>query len=308
MEGWAGLSGGEVAEVEVTRRVAVDADWLLLGGLGVLGVAAVSTLTLALSVLLYSSSPFTMVYPKFPWYLYVVFPAMQDYLNMLWLLYASSPLAPLYVRMMQDYLNLAWFFYSSSPLALYAGIPFLAPRISFPFINVGYSPFWEYISELGMGPTAHIFNTGMIIAGLIAVPVFALAHTVLGSSRAVKVGRAIGVFGALCLIGVGLFPMSPVAFSLINYHEAFAAGFFLGVAVAAAFLGYGMAKNPVLSRAHGVLGAAVLVSAILFLALGFFAGDIIAPVLEWITVILLIAWLFIAGGQLLIKGITLAPA
>ncbi|MEM2713296.1 MAG: hypothetical protein QXX18_09745, partial [Candidatus Jordarchaeales archaeon] len=69
-----------------------------------------------------------------------------------------------------------------------------------------------------------------------------------------------------------------------------------------------MAKNPVLSRAHGVLGAAVLVSAILFLALGFFAGDIIAPVLEWITVILLIAWLFIAGGQLLIKGITLAPA
>ncbi|MEM1658079.1 MAG: DUF998 domain-containing protein [Candidatus Jordarchaeales archaeon] len=296
-------------EVEVTRRVAVDADWLLLGGLGVLGIAAVSTLTLALSVLLYSSSPFTMVYPKFPWYLYVVFPVMQDYLNMLWLLYASSPLAPLYVRVMQDYLNLAWFFYSSSPLALiYARIPFLAPRVSFPFINVGYSPFWQYISELGMGPTAHIFNTGMIITGIIAVPVFALAHTVLGHSRTVRIGRVIGVFGSLCLIGVGVFPMSPTTFSLINYHEAFAAGFFLGVATAAALLGYGMAKNPVLSRFHAVLGAAVFMSAVIFLALGFYIGDIIAPVLEWLTVALLISWLFIAGGQLLIKGITLPLA
>jgi len=303
------LSGGEVVEVEATRRTTVDADWLLLGGLGVLGIAAVSTLTLALSVLLYSSSFFTVVYPKFPWHLYVIFPAMQDYLNMLWFFYSSSPLAPLYVRAMQDYLNMLWFFYSSSPLALlYAKIPFLAPRISFPFINIGYSLFWEYISELGMGPTAYIFNTGMIITGLIAVPVFALAHTVLGSSRAVNTGRIIGVFGALCLIGVGAFPMSPVAFSLVNHHEAFAAGFFLGVAAAAAFLGYGMAKNPVLSRVHGVLGVAVLVSAILFLALGFYVGDIIAPVLEWLTVILLIAWLFIAGGQLVAKGITLAPA
>lgn len=301
------MSGGEDVRVETVRRAAVDADWLLLGGLGVLGIAALSTLTLVLSVLLYTSSPVTVVYPKFPWYLYIIFPTLQDYLNLLWLLYVSSPLSSLYIRAAQDYLNLLWYIYSSSPLALlYAKIPFLAPRISFPFINIGYSPFWQYISELGMGPTAHIFNTGMIVTGIVATPVFALAHIVLGHSRAVKVGRAVGVFGSLCLIGVGAFPMSPTAFSLINYHEAFAAGFFLGVATAAALLGYGMAKNPVLSKFHAVLGAAVFLSAIMFLALGFYIGDVVAPALEWLTVALLIVWLFIAGGQLLVKGITLA--
>ncbi|MBS7287791.1 MAG: DUF998 domain-containing protein [Candidatus Freyarchaeota archaeon] len=276
------MSGGEVSEVKV-RGVTVDADWLLLGGLGVLGIAFVSTLTLALSVMLYSSSPFTVVYPKFPWFLYIIYPTMQSQLNVLWVLCSSSPVVSLYVKV-------PWF---------------LAPRISFPFINIGYSPFWQYISELGMGPTAYIFNTGMIITGLMAVAVFALANTVLGSSRAVNIGRITGVFGSLCLIGIGAFPMSPITLSLINPHEAFAAGFFLGVAVAAAFLGYSMTKSPVLSKVHGVLGAVVLVSAVLFLVLGFALGDIVAPVLEWLTIILLIAWLFVAGGQLFIKGITL---
>ncbi len=184
-------------------------------------------------------------------------------------LYTSSPIMPVYPK-------------------------FLPVGLTFPSINVGYNPTWQYISELGMGPTASIFNGGMIAAGMLALPAFAVGRKVLGGSLTATLGLIFGFAGSLCLVGVGIFPMSPVFF-IKNPHPLVSIGFFAGLSLSAAFIGYSMTKNPFFSKVHGWLGMAVLV-------LGIILGVTGDPLPEWISAIAIIAWFSILGFWLLVKA------
>ncbi|MEM2830470.1 MAG: DUF998 domain-containing protein, partial [Candidatus Jordarchaeales archaeon] len=184
-------------------------------------------------------------------------------------LYASSPIMPVYPK-------------------------FLPFGLTFPCINVGYSPAWQYISELGMGPTAPIFNAGMIVAGLLALPAFAVARRVIGGSLVATLGVLLGLAGCLCLVGVGVFPMSP-AFFITNPHPLVSIGFFSGMSLSAALIGYAMTKNPMFSRVHGWLGIAVLIVGVI---LGV-TGD---PLPEWAAAVAIIAWFSTLGFWLLAKA------
>ncbi|MEM1798507.1 MAG: DUF998 domain-containing protein [Candidatus Jordarchaeales archaeon] len=184
-------------------------------------------------------------------------------------LYTSSPIMPVYPK-------------------------FLPVGLTFPCINVGYSPTWQYISELGMGPTAPIFNTGMIAAGLLALPAFVVARKVIGSSLTATLGILFGLVGSLCLAGVGVFPMSP-AFFIENPHPLVSIGFFSGMCLSAAFIGYAMTKNPMFSKIHGWLGMVVLAVGVI---LGF-TGD---PLPEWAAAVAIITWFSTLGFWLLVKA------
>lgn|GEM_PF-897349 len=171
---------------------------------------------------------------------------------------------------------------------------FLPVKLTFPCINVGYSLFWQYISELGMGPTAPIFNTGMIIAGLLALPFFTVARKVLGGSVAATVGWISGLIGVLCLVGVGLFPMTP-AFFMMNPHELVSIGFFSGMSISAASIGYSMTRNPLFSKVHGWLGLTVT-------ATGIVLGVVGTPLPEWVAAIAIIIWFLTVGLWMLAKA------
>ncbi len=59
----------------------------------------------------------------------------------------------------------------------YTGFPFrpLATRwlpFPIPVISTGYSMWYQFISELGVGPSAFMFNMGLILAGILALPIF----------------------------------------------------------------------------------------------------------------------------------------
>ncbi len=187
-------------------------------------------------------------------------------------------------------------------VALYASSPimpvfpkFLPVKLTFPCVNVGYNPAWQYISELGMGPTASIFNTGMIVAGLLALPAFTVARRVIGSSLIATLGIILGLVGCLCLVGVGVFPMTP-AFFLKSPHELVSIGFFSGMSLSAAFIGYSMTRNPMFSRIHGWLGLAVLL-------VGVVLGVTSAPLPEWAAAVAIIAWFSSLGLWLLYKAL-----
>ncbi|MHA1603553.1 MAG: DUF998 domain-containing protein [Candidatus Freyarchaeota archaeon] len=168
---------------------------------------------------------------------------------------------------------------------------FLPVKLTFPCINIGYSPFWQYISELGMGPTAAIFNTGMIASGILVLPAFATIRRTLGSSPATTIGALSGLVGGVSLTGVGVFPMTP-AFFIQNPHGLVPP--FIGLSLAAAFLGYSIARNTSTLKAFGWLGTVIL---IINVALGVTRD----PLLEWIAALAITAWFTVLGSWLLLK-------
>ncbi|MEX2751617.1 MAG: hypothetical protein Q6366_006990 [Candidatus Freyarchaeota archaeon] len=184
-------------------------------------------------------------------------------------LYTSSPVMPVYPK-------------------------FLPVKLTFPCLNVGYSPFWQYISELGMGPTAQIFNAGMIAAGFLGLPAAPAIRRVLDGSFIVTSGSLSWLLGAVAMVGLGLFPMTP-AFFIVNPHGLVSP--FIGLSLAAAFLGYSLARsmdNPLL-KAYGWMGLGVLV-------MGVVLGATRNPLLEWVAAIIMVVFFIIFGVQILLKA------
>lgn len=183
--------------------------------------------------------------------------------------------------------------YSSSPvMPVYP--KFLPVKLTFPCLNLGYSPFWQYISELGMGPTALIFNMGMVAAGVIGLPATPAIRRALGGSLAVTAGALSWLLGAVAMVGVGVFPMTPVFF-MVNPHGLVSP--FIGLSLAAAFLGYSLARNtgkPLL-KIYGWLGLAIL-------AVGVALAVTRDPLLEWVTAVVMIAWFTLFGVHMLVRA------
>lgn len=175
-----------------------------------------------------------------------------------------------------------------------------------------YSLLNHYISELGelgVSRAAWVFNTGLLLAGLVMLPYVVGLGIVFGSLLG-WLGTAAGVIAVLGVAAVGVFPMNNMQAHTIAATTYFRAGlvmvFFFGLAIF--FQPSGKAMIP---------QAANLLSLLAFLAYGAFlawplfrgkkqpsADDLdlqqepdrpriwALPALEWLVFFSTIAWLF----------------
>jgi hypothetical membrane protein len=174
----------------------------------------------------------------------------------------------------------------------YTGSPFRMLWISyFPMVipNTGYSMTSQAISELGVGPSAFLFNTGLVIAGILTLPVFPGLLGLFRGSNIARIGTVFGVVGAVGSIGVGLCPMvvSP-------YHGLFAMIFFISAGIAIILLSVKMYQIEFFTKALVIYGVFFAAVDIAFLILETW-------ILEWAVFFVVATWIIAVGVWVLIK-------
>nr|MDO8081185.1 DUF998 domain-containing protein [Candidatus Freyarchaeota archaeon] len=176
----------------------------------------------------------------------------------------------------------------------YSGLPFrfLAVRWlpgPIPWLNTGYSMLSQYISELGIGPSASMFNIGLIITGILSLPIFPGLLGRFRDSVIAKIAIVLGVVAAVALIGVGLFPMV-----VSSYHGLVSIIFFISIGIAIVLLSYMMLKVTFFPKAIAVYGFAFVVVDLIFLIFG-------DPLPEWAVFFVIVTWILAVGVWVLIK-------
>jgi len=158
-------------------------------------------------------------------------------------------------------------------------------------IYPGYSVSNNYISDLGVGPAANVFNTSIVVLGL---AVMAAAYLALPAFRSRVLSVLVGLagFGAT---GVGVFPENvPVLHTVMSFITFF----FAGVAAVYAARVFKQAMG-VLSLISGLtsLTALALFATNNYLGLGHGGMErlIVYPVLSW--GLLIAGYLLTAGRQ-----------
>lgn len=175
-------------------------------------------------------------------------------------------------------------FYTISPLR-----PLFVFHTAIPVPNTGYSIPDQYLSELGVGPTAAMYNYGLMVTGLLATAFFPLLYRLLEGSLAAKISVILGVAGSVALIGVGVFPMH-----IPGPHGFFSAAFFTLIGLAILFASYAMIRGEFFPRAISWLGVIVIVADVVLALLG-------NPASEWGTTILFIIWVYAVGITMILK-------
>ncbi|MFC6835713.1 DUF998 domain-containing protein [Halomarina ordinaria] len=106
------------------------------------------------------------------------------------------------------------------------------------------------LSDLGApgAPTEWLFNGGLILGGLLALP-FAYRVWTRGRNRLERAGAAVFALDALCLAGVGAFPIGT------DLHGPFAVAFYLLLSLSLWVYGGGNALAG--DRARGLVTAAL---------------------------------------------------
>lgn len=159
----------------------------------------------------------------------------------------------------------------------------------FPIPNTGYSIPDQFLSELGVGPTATIYNYGLMITGAVCVPIFPIVCRLLKKTIIAKLAAVFGVAGCVALIGVGVYPMHiPVP------HGLFSFAFFALTGLAIITASIVMYRGEFFSRYIAYLGIVVIAADIILGILG-------NPISEWGTTILFIIWVYAVGIQMLLK-------
>ncbi|MDE1869082.1 MAG: DUF998 domain-containing protein [Candidatus Micrarchaeota archaeon] len=171
-----------------------------------------------------------------------------------------------------------------------AAIIIVASVISAQLRYPGYNLENNYISDLGVGSTAPIFNTAMVIFGLLVVSASVFLHI----ARYRHVALAITLIG-IGGIGVGVFPETTGI-----YHIISATVTFLSAAVAALFF-YRIYEKPLAyySLVAGLVGVSVVILFVVNLALGTsFTFGIGKGGIEEILFYNEIIWAFVAGYKI----------
>ena len=154
----------------------------------------------------------------------------------------------------------------------------------------GYNLENNYISDLGVGSTAPIFNTAMVAFGLLIIAASIVLH--LARYKHVALAFTLAGIGA---IGVGVFPETTGI-----YHIVSAALTFLSVSAAALFF-FKIYERPLAyySLASGLVGVFVVVLFVLNLAAGTsFTFGIGKGGIEEILFYNEVIWAFIAGYKI----------
>ncbi|MEM3587697.1 MAG: DUF998 domain-containing protein [Candidatus Jordarchaeaceae archaeon] len=175
--------------------------------------------------------------------------------------------------------------YNSFPLKPFPiylfGVLNLVPGFWLPVPNYGYTILREFISDLGVGPSSFLFNTSMIIAGLLLIAAFPTFLKPLGSTKIAKIGVAVGVIAGVSLIGVGVFTETSGI-----YHVIFATIFFLSIFSTIGILSH--ADNlSVFFSAHVVLLG--YISSLLGIICTLLV-PILGPTIEWTLLLFVLIW------------------
>jgi len=136
-------------------------------------------------------------------------------------------------------------------LVLVGGAQFVVGMLVAEALYPGYSISQNYISDLGVGPSAIIFNSSVSLLGLMVVASAYFAH---GSFRS-RLVTGLLVLAGVGAMGVGVFPENSPAMHEIVSDIAFIFGGLLPIAA------YRLVRKPFsyLSVAMGVLSLSALV-------------------------------------------------
>lgn len=188
----------------------------------------------------------------------------------------------------------AVFLYNSSPLKPYP-IEFINRIALFwiPVPNYGYSVFFDFISDLGVGPSSFIFNTGMIIAGALNIPVYPTLIKPLGSTTTAKIGAVTGIIASIGLIGVGVFTET-TGFT----HVLFATTFFFLIFITAGLVSYANNSTHFFSKNVQRLGYCAFLGGLICTAL----VAIFGPPPEWVLLLIMLIWALPLSREMLAKG------
>jgi len=161
-----------------------------------------------------------------------------------------------------------------------------------------YDFFNQYLSELGVGPTSIIFNSGLIISALLLIPFF--FSSLLHKSFLKQTGSILGIAAMISLAGIGIFPIPNYPHHLITafmffFASALAIIFFsvdyfveaLKRATAKVSAVKGAKRSKYFFIGFGVFGLAVAAYAFCFLFL------FMEPLPQKICVSAIMIWVFI---------------
>jgi len=149
----------------------------------------------------------------------------------------------------------------------------------------------NYLSDLGVGPGAWAFNSGLMITGILLVSfaIFGLRQT-LPRHWTITIAVAVASVSGLFLVSIGVFTEDAG-----DIHGLVSYGFFISALVAVGFLSEGLYRT----KALGWLGLGV--SLIVFLAglnLVLMGGT---PAVETAAVIMILVWGVLTSVLLLMK-------
>ena len=157
------------------------------------------------------------------------------------------------------------------------------------YINFrGYSMFNNDVSILGIGPglSAPIFNNGLKVTGIIAIPFFIHLGRILkqGANNIKLINRTVNlsIIGCISLCLIGFFPVVNVTMRLI--HAGFALIFFLCSIVNLLIFSIIIFKDHRFSNLHSYFG-------IIFAGLIVFYIAVRWPIVEWIVFFALGFWI-----------------
>jgi len=162
----------------------------------------------------------------------------------------------------------------------------------------GYNMVEYYVSNLGAGPglSGPLFNIGLILAGIIAIPFFVHLGRVLKQEDIYDIVRksavGISVIGCVCLSIVGCFPATS-GFSLL-LHYYFAMGFFFSGLLFCFLFSVVMFKDSKYANIQVLIGCFVAVTFAYFLMVK-------DPLPEWIVFFSIVFWVLENGIYIFYK-------
>ncbi len=171
----------------------------------------------------------------------------------------------------------------------------LAPIIFLLFHLIAWSqsPWYEfgghYLSDLGVGEGAWAFNTGAIVAGLLAIPFALSIWYTLKPGWLPLAGGITCAIGGISLMGVGIFTED-----YGETHFAVSVLFFTTAALFQILLAWPLVRFPKTSKAGYIVTALTIGTIIAAIIIG------ANPLSETIVVFEILIWTFIVGIQILI--------
>ncbi len=166
------------------------------------------------------------------------------------------------------------------------------------FAATVFSPWFRWdtnaLSELGVGEVSLIFNSAVVVGGVLNF-IFALGvRKYLSGRRVVRIGVALIMLSSVCLALVGIFT--------IAYHFAHAIvslGYFVSAPIGFILIGLGTERDTIrtLSIVTGIAALlAILILPMIFLIMPFKVGFAVP---EMVEVLIIAAWMVFMGVRLL---------
>jgi hypothetical membrane protein len=170
----------------------------------------------------------------------------------------------------------------------------LAPIIWLVFYLIAWSqsPWYEfgryYLSDLGVGDGAWAFNTGDVIAGLLAIPFAVAIWKTLKPGWIPMLGSIFCAACGVALVGVGVVNQD------LDGHMEFTAAFFILALLFESFLAYPLLKNEKTRIAGYIVAVLLIVSIVVGAIIG------ISPLSETLAVMEILVWASVVGIQILL--------